>query len=280
MAIKLSFTGQIKSRKKLVDNITKLSEHRSVGINIGDEGDISVTLCPTGEINFHVIEGGLLRKTKVEGYFQSTPAGPGFHKAAVDFIDALDLESLVYEDDSEYANDRDFTELCNNHFYRWMETLVEFACQKVDEGLEIPLFVCWQTNQYKPDVWGAKIVAPTGLWDIKFISQLIHDEGIEALADRFFVWPHEQQDATFYRNCAMKLLWEDCCYVPSERSESDADLNRSIIDHLEKAYGQNPMLPLPYDSYCEVCHLEAKKRREKCLWSVFFLIFARKSSNP
>ncbi|MBQ8713546.1 MAG: hypothetical protein IJ551_12110 [Prevotella sp.] len=128
----------------------------------------------------------------------------------------------------------------------------------MDEGLEIPLFACWQTNQYMPDVCGAKIVAPTGLWDIKFISQLIHDEGIEALADRFFVWPHEHQDATFYRNCAMKLLWEDCYYVPSERSESDADLNRSIIDHLEKAYGQNPMLPLPYDSYCEVCHLDGK----------------------
>ena len=99
MAIELSFTGQIKSRKKLVDNIIKLSKHSSFEVNTDDEGNISVTLCPTGEINFHVVEGGLLRKTKVEGYFQSTPAGPGFHKAAVDFIDALDLGSLVYEDD-------------------------------------------------------------------------------------------------------------------------------------------------------------------------------------
>ena len=186
MAIEVSFTGQIKSRKKLVDNITKLSKHSSFEIIIDDEGDISLTLCPTGEITFHVVEGGLLRKTKVEGYFQSTPAGPGFHKAAVDFIDALDLGSLVYEDDSEYANDRDFTKLCNNHFYRWLERLVELACQKMDEGNENPLFVCWQTNQYIPDVCGAKIVAPTSLWDIKFMNQLIHDRGIEAFADRFF----------------------------------------------------------------------------------------------
>ena len=258
MAIVLSFTGQVKSRKKLVENISKLSKHSSFETNIDDEGDISVTLCPTGEIYFHVVEGGLLRKTKVEGYFQSTPAGPGFHKAAVDFIDALDLRSLVYEDDSEYANDRNFTKLCNNHFYRWLNALVELAYQKTDEGNENPQLVCWQTNQYIPDVCGAKIVAPTGLWDIRSINQLIRDKGIETLADRFFVWPHEQQDATFYRNCAMKLLWEDCFYTPSERSEYDADLNRSIIENLEKAYGLNPMLPIPYDSYCKVCHLDGR----------------------
>ena len=138
MAIELSFTGQIKSRKKLVDNITKLSKNSSYEVVIDDEGNISVALCPTGEINFHVVEGGFLRKTKVEGHFQSTPAGPGFHKAAVDFIDALDLGGLVYEDDSEYANDRDFTKLCNNHFYRWLEALVELACPKTDKDDENP----------------------------------------------------------------------------------------------------------------------------------------------
>ena len=256
MAIELSFKGQIKSRKKLLNNITKLSKNSSFEIIVDDEGDISVTLCPTGEITFHIIEGGLWHKTRIEGNFQSTPAGPGFHKAAVDFIDALNMENLFYEDDTEYAEDRDFAKLCNNHFYRWLEALIELASQKTDEGNEHPLFICWSTNQYMPVVCGAKIVAPTGLWSIKFINQLIHDKGIETLADRFFVWPHEQQDATFYRNSAMKLLWEDCYYVPSERSKSDADLNRSIIDNLEKAYGLNPMLPLPYDNYCEVCHLD------------------------
>ena len=64
MAIELSFTGQIKSRKKLVDNITRLSKHSSFEINIDDEGDISVTLCPMGEINFHVVEGGVTAQDK------------------------------------------------------------------------------------------------------------------------------------------------------------------------------------------------------------------------
>ena len=74
MAIELSFKGQIKSRKKLLNNITKLSKNSSFEIIVDAEGDISVTLCPTGEITFHIIEGGLWHKTKIEGNFQSTPA--------------------------------------------------------------------------------------------------------------------------------------------------------------------------------------------------------------
>ena len=55
MAIELSFKGQIKSRKKLVERITMFSKHSPCEIKTDDEGDISVTLCPTGEITFHVI---------------------------------------------------------------------------------------------------------------------------------------------------------------------------------------------------------------------------------
>lgn len=42
MAIELSFKGQIKSRKKLLNNITKLSKNSSFEIIVDDEGDISV----------------------------------------------------------------------------------------------------------------------------------------------------------------------------------------------------------------------------------------------
>jgi hypothetical protein len=84
-------------------------------------------------------------------------------------------------------------------------------------------------------------------------------KGIETFADRFFIWPHEQQDATFYRNCALKTLWEDCYYAPSGRSETDEKNNKEIIENLEKAYSLAPLLPLPYDSYCEICHLDGKK---------------------
>jgi hypothetical protein len=98
MSIELSFKGRIKSRQRLMEKMTEIAKHNPCKISTSHEDDIIVTLCPTGEIYFHVTEGGLLHKSKVEGYFQSTPAGPGFHKAAIDFIDALEIKDLAYED--------------------------------------------------------------------------------------------------------------------------------------------------------------------------------------
>ena len=106
---------------------------------------IIVTLCPTGDITFDITDGGFLQKGKIEGYFQSTPAGPGFHKAAVEFIDSLKIENLVYEDDTEYAVNRDFAKLSVNHFQRWLETIVEHV-QQIEA--DSPIFVCWSTEQY------------------------------------------------------------------------------------------------------------------------------------
>ena len=122
-----------------------------------------------------------------------------------------------------------------------------------------PIFVCWSTEQYKPDIQGAKIVTPVGVWNINKLYQFIQDKGVEAFADRFFIWPHEEQDALFYRNCALKTLWEDCYYAPSDRSEKDAANNKYIIENIERAYSLDPLLPLPYDSYCEICRLDCKK---------------------
>ena len=42
MAIELSFKGQTKSRKKLLNNITKLSKNSSFEIIVDDEGDLSL----------------------------------------------------------------------------------------------------------------------------------------------------------------------------------------------------------------------------------------------
>ena len=256
MSLELSFHGHIKSRKRIIKQITEIAERYSYGVYADQENSIIVTLCPTGDITFNITEGGFLQKGKIEGCFQSTPAGPGFHKAAIDFIDALKIENLIYEDDTDFTVNRDFTKLCRTHFDRWIETLIEYVQQIEADG---PIFVCWSTEQYKPDIQGSKIVTPTGLWDISNLCQFAQNKGIEAFADRFFIWPHEEQDAIFYRNCALKTLWEDCYYAPSDRSEKDAANNKYIIENIERAYSLAPLLPLPYDNYCEICRLDGKK---------------------
>ena len=256
MSLELSFSGQIKSRKRIIKQITETAERYSYGVYADQDNSIIVTLFPIGDITFDITEGGFMQKGKIEGYFQSTPAGPGFHKAAVEFIDSLNIENLEYEDDTEYAVNRDFAKLCVNHFQRWLETIIEHVQQIDANG---PIFVCWSTEQYKPDIQGAKIVTPVGVWSINNLYQFIQDKGVEVFADRFFIWPHEEQDAVFYRNCALKTLWEDCYYAPSDRSEKDTANNKYIIENIERAYSLAPLLPLPYDSYCEICRLDGKK---------------------
>ena len=94
MSLELSFFGRIKSRKRIIKQITETAERYSYGVYADHDNSIIVTLCPTGDITFDITDGGFLQKGKVEGYFQSTPAGPGFHKAAVEFIDSLKIENL------------------------------------------------------------------------------------------------------------------------------------------------------------------------------------------
>lgn len=163
MSLELSFSGRIKSRKRIIKQITETAERYSYGVYANHDNSIIVTLCPTGDITLNITEGRLFQKGEIDGYFQSTLAGPGFHKAAVEFIDSLNIENLVYEDDTEYAVNRDFAKLCVNHFQRWLETIVEQVQQIDADG---PIFVCWPTEQYKPDIQGAKIVTPVGVWSI------------------------------------------------------------------------------------------------------------------
>lgn len=78
MSLELSFHGHIKSRKRIIKQITETAERYSYGVYADQDNSIIVTLCPIGDITFDITEGGFMQKGKIEGYFQSTPAGPVF----------------------------------------------------------------------------------------------------------------------------------------------------------------------------------------------------------
>jgi len=50
-------------------------------------------------------------------------------------------------------------------------------------------------------------------------------------------------------------MWEDCYFMPSERSEEDARINGYIISELETAASLDPSLPFPKKEYEELCRL-------------------------
>lgn len=59
----------------------------------------------------------------------------------------------------------------------------------------------------------------------------------------------------FHRGLALNAMWEDCYFMPSERSEEDARINGYIISELETAASLDPSLPFPKKEYEELCRL-------------------------
>lgn len=73
------------------------------------------------------------------------------------------------------------------------------------------------------------------------------------------MWNNEERDALFYRNRALYGLWMNCYFAPSDRSEEDGEINKTIIDDLETAYEMDGRVPIPYEAYLELCELDGAK---------------------
>ncbi len=256
MSIGFSFTG--KANKKLPERCRALAEERGYALSSG-ENSLRFVLCPLGgELNLRWKEaGGLLGGLLVEGECQSTPAGPGFHKAAVELLDALKLKSLSVDDETGYYTHRDFEKMRREHFLSWLRNLI-LGCRDMMEDHD-NVRVCWALDQYGPEDVPGTIVTPMGRFDLEKLAALADGEGLWDFADRFFLWPGAERDARFYRNQAVNALWEDCCFVPASRSEADEKLCGGILDDLERSARLDPSLPLPRAAYREVCALAGRR---------------------
>ena len=94
-----------------------------------------------------------------------------------------------------------------------------------------------------------------GSFRLSEVIRRIREEGIESFADDFFIWNNPERDARFHRGLALNAMWEDCYFMPSERSEEDARINGYIISELETAASLDPSLPFPKKEYEELCRL-------------------------
>lgn len=94
-----------------------------------------------------------------------------------------------------------------------------------------------------------------GSFRLSEVIRRIREEGIESFADDFFIWNNPERDARFHRGMALNAMWEDCYFMPSERSEEDARINGYIISELETTASLDPSLPFPKKEYEELCRL-------------------------
>ena len=225
-----------------------------------DESSSTVSFCRLGDLflNYqHEGEGNTDNVISVNGDCQTNMLGPGFHKAAIEFIDRLQQATRTrfeVEDETDYYTERDFEAMKKKHFHKWLAKLFEIIQEQEDKG-STSLSICWDLNKYYPQSDSGIVISPLGSFRLSEVIRRIREEGIESFADDFFIWNNPERDARFHRGLALNAMWEDCYFMPSERSEEDARINGYIISELETAASLDPSLPFPKKEYEELCRL-------------------------
>lgn len=258
MSIGLRFTGRIDRPEALLEAAKILAVEQNYRLTAG-EGGLKIIMCPLGgEVGFlWRPEGDPAGPWLVRGGCMSTPAGAGLHRAAVELLDNLPIHTLTVEDETGFCRHRDFQRMKEEHFYPWLRTLVD-VCRRESGEVVSGMQLCWDLEQYAPLDIPDTVVTPVGRFRLSELVNLLEGKGIEALADRFFLWNGRTRDAKFYRNRAINALWEKCYFAPSVRSWEDDAVNASILDDLERSAKLDPSLPLPRASYTEVCTLAGR----------------------
>ena len=94
MKMELKWEGKVRSKDTLVWNIRKQVQQLGGMTGVGQKG-MRVVLCPLGYLDLEwTRESGLFGQWKISGTCVTTPAGPGFHKAAVDFLEDLKKKDI------------------------------------------------------------------------------------------------------------------------------------------------------------------------------------------
>ena len=256
MSIGFTFTGRVKKPETLLVAAQKLAEERGYGVYQREDG-LSLSLCPLDGRVYMIWkkEGGLLGQWTVEGECVSTPAGPGLHQAAVEALDALPIQKLHVEDETEYYQHRDFDRMLREHFHPWLKTIVDMLTGQFGDD-HTNVCMCWDLDGYMPEDVPGTVITPVGRFSGRWMRETVEHQGIEALAERFFLWYHPgKRDALYNRQVALNLLWEHCYYAPSSRSREDASNNEVVCKNLEMAAMLDRNVPLPRRAYEEICQL-------------------------
>lgn len=261
MGIGFSFTAAAEDRESFMQALGQVAQRFKYEV-WDDVQTARIGFCRFGDLFLSieaVREGG--SQILITGECQTNLAGAGFHAAAVDFVDTL-VEAaglkLEMDDETEYWEHRDFNRMRREHHYQWLDTLVELclekSCEEDTEGFRI----CWSLDQYLPRDIKGTLVTPFGRFHLKKLAARVQQEGIEVFAREFFLWNEREQDSLFFRNSALSMLWEDCCFVSGARNKEEAALNGAILDLLERAAALDPAQPFPKAEYQLLCRLEGR----------------------
>ena len=260
MSVDLSFSGRCRDRDELLRRAKAAADAQEIAaVAAADDTFVLVRFCDKWDLGLSLAKAGLFGGLRVDGECRTSLGGPGLHAAVVDFADALGLSKLSFEDETGYAGDRDFGRLADTFAGQLRGYAQVMADNAGKPGLQL---LAWPfgPGQFLPAEEPADAVAtPMGLFGKTAWRDAIERDGAAALAGRVYLWPHRAFDATALRNLALLRLWMDCRYLPSSRDPGIHAENEDILALLETAHREDPALPLPLESYRELCSLHGRE---------------------
>ena len=259
MKLGIVFQGECRNKDNVVRAVQRMAKEKGYRVGAWKEG-MRVVLCPTGYVDLGWVPvRSFFGRWKITGSCVSVPAGPGFHRAAAELIQALgekEIKDMEWKDSTNYLEDPDFEALRRETFEPWLAEQLKQALEELDRDPEGEVRLFWDEDQYWPEKVPGTVVTPVGRFSRQWLGQRLERGALRELSERLFLWNEPGHDARFHRNCALKRLWEDCYFAPSDRSGEDAQINGLILDDLEKSAQMDPELPLPVESYRELCILD------------------------
>ena len=260
MKLEITFQGKTRNRDTFIRSVQRLAKAQEYQLGAWKDG-MRVVLCPLGYLDMGwTRESGLFGGWKITGGCITVPGGPGLHKAVVELIDALskkDLKEVQVVDGTGFWEHRDFQRLSQETYGPWLEQELRGALVKLGQSPEsVPLF--WGEEDYLPQEVPDTVYTPMGRFSKGWLQEQLDQGRTEELVRRIFLWPNAFKDAFYYRNGAMKRMWQDCCFAPSDRHYSDEQINGFVLNFLERAYRLDPALPLPMSAYRELCIMDGR----------------------
>ncbi|MCL2711400.1 MAG: hypothetical protein FWE95_11020 [Planctomycetaceae bacterium] len=214
-----------------------------------------VTLVPFEEEVYGSWEDGGLR---IEA--KTNSAGPGYHAYLVDLLDELSVAPTEIEDETGYYSNRDFRSL-QNEMGDWLKGLSKHLLEMPNDctnlAISLPVDFC------VPDSSEHFTRCPLGYFDRKFFER---SQSGEPVGPEFFLWWNQPQDALFFRNVALRLIWCKINWL-SPQTEEEHKIIAATLDCLEQAYTLESCLDYPAAEWIELAQLTGNKSLVQTLYS-------------
>ena len=135
MRLGIVFQGECRNKDNVVRAVQRMAKEKGYRVGAWKEG-MRVVLCPTGYVDLGWVPvRSFFGRWKITGSCVSVPAGPGFHRAAAELIQALgekEIKDMEWKDSTGYLEDPDFEALRRDTFEPWLAEQLNQALEELD----------------------------------------------------------------------------------------------------------------------------------------------------